>query len=107
MLSNSLSTSTLDSEVLASIRQAIVDFLRRCGLQYTNIMIDEVSYSECCQEAINRGFPMDGKYSLCPYMAAGVAMFNTFAHLPDRATYWCMHIRAICVVFLRPHDWSS
>jgi hypothetical protein len=29
---------------------------------------------------------MDGKYSLRPYMVVGVAMFNTYTYLPDRAT---------------------
>ncbi|KAG1729043.1 isoprenoid synthase domain-containing protein [Suillus lakei] len=100
MLSNSLSTSTLDSEVLASIRQAIVDFLRRCGLQYTNIIIDEVFYSECCQEAINRGFPMDGKYSVRSYIATGVAMFNTYAHLPDRATRMWICLLTVLVTWI-------
>ncbi|KAG0699516.1 isoprenoid synthase domain-containing protein [Suillus ampliporus] len=84
---NNWSTSTLDSDVLASIRQAVTKFLQRCGLQYMDIAIDEACYSECCQEAINRGFPMDGKHSIRPYMAVGVAiMSNAYAHLPDRAT---------------------
>jgi len=91
MSTNSLTTPTLrNGEVgLASIRQVIANFLRRCDLPYANvanITIDEVLYSECYQEAINRGIPMDGKYSLRPYMAVGVAMFNTYTYLPDRAT---------------------
>ncbi|KAG0694603.1 hypothetical protein DFH29DRAFT_311954 [Suillus ampliporus] len=82
-----LSTSTLDGDVLASVRQAIAGFLKRCGLQYMDIAIDEAWYSECCQEAINRGFPMDGNHSILPYMAVGVAiMSNAYDHLPDRAT---------------------
>ncbi|KAG1721924.1 isoprenoid synthase domain-containing protein [Suillus lakei] len=37
-------------------------------------------------EAINRGFPMDGKYSIRAYMDIGVAMAsNAYAHLPDDA----------------------
>ncbi|KAG1883952.1 isoprenoid synthase domain-containing protein [Suillus subluteus] len=92
MSSNSLATSILNNgEVtgLARIRQSIANFLQRCGLSYANIAntaIDKALYSECYQEAINRGFPMDGKYSLRPYMAIGVAMFNTYTYLPDRAT---------------------
>ncbi|KAG2368668.1 isoprenoid synthase domain-containing protein [Suillus spraguei] len=83
---NSLSTHTLDSGVLASIRQAITNFLQRCGLQYTDVTIDEAYYSQCCQEAINRGFPMDGKYSIRAYMNIGVAMASHgYAHLPDHA----------------------
>ncbi|KAG0699965.1 isoprenoid synthase domain-containing protein [Suillus ampliporus] len=88
---NSLSTSTvtLDSDVLASIRQDITNFYQRCGLQYTRVMLDEALYTECCQEAMNRGFPMDGQYSIRPYMIIGVAMINAYAHLPDRAaTMW-------------------
>jgi len=81
---NNLSTSTLDGKALASIRQSIAGFLQRCGLQYKNITLDEAWYSECCQEAINRGYPMD---SILPYMAVGVAiMSNAYDHLPDRAT---------------------
>ncbi|KAG2365190.1 isoprenoid synthase domain-containing protein [Suillus spraguei] len=90
MQSNSLTTSTLSNgEVLASIRQVIAVFLQRCGLPHVNtanIAMDEASYSECYQEAINHGLPMDGKYSLRLYMAVGIGMFNTYAHLPDRAT---------------------
>ncbi|KAG2043814.1 hypothetical protein BDR03DRAFT_940003 [Suillus americanus] len=33
-MSDDLFTSTLDGEVLASIRQCIADFFQRCGLQY-------------------------------------------------------------------------
>ncbi|KAG1883984.1 isoprenoid synthase domain-containing protein [Suillus subluteus] len=91
MTTNSLTTLTLSNDEvrLASIRQVIANFLRRCGLSYANIAnitIGETLYSECYQEAVNRGFPMDGKYSLRPYMAVGVAMFNTYVYLPDRAT---------------------
>ncbi|OJA12628.1 hypothetical protein AZE42_04473 [Rhizopogon vesiculosus] len=84
---DSLSTSTFDDK--ARIRQAIANFLQRCGLQYRGIifMLDEVMFNECCQEAINRGFPMDGKYSISPYIPAGVALAaNGYIHLPDHAT---------------------
>lgn len=83
---NRLPTSTLDGGVLTSIRQAIASFLRSCGSQYTDITIDEAYHSECCQEAINRGFPMDGKYSIRAYMDNGVAVAAYgYAHLPDPA----------------------
>ncbi|KAG1883939.1 isoprenoid synthase domain-containing protein [Suillus subluteus] len=82
MSTNRLPTSTLNG----NIRQAIASFLRHCGLQYTDIAIDKAYYSECCQEAINRGFPMDGEYSIRAYMDVGVAMAsNSYAHLPDPA----------------------
>ncbi|KAG1824355.1 terpenoid synthase [Suillus subaureus] len=81
---NNLSTSIFDGEVLENIRQSIAKFYQRCGLQYHNIALDEAWYSECCQEAINRGYPMD---AILPYMAVGVAiMSNAYDHLPDRAT---------------------
>ncbi|KAG2114302.1 uncharacterized protein F5147DRAFT_22622 [Suillus discolor] len=83
MSTNTHSISTLDGGVLAGIRQSIADFLRRCGLKYMDVAIDEAYYSECCQEAINRGFPMDGKYSIREYMDIGVAMAsNAYTHLP-------------------------
>ncbi|KAG1878761.1 hypothetical protein F4604DRAFT_1903023 [Suillus subluteus] len=83
-MSDNLSTSTLDGEVLASIRKSIAEFYQRCGLQYKNITLDEAWYPECCKEAINRGYPMD---AILPYMAVGVAiMSNAYDHLPDRAT---------------------
>lgn len=90
MQSNGLTTSNLNNgQALASIRRAITDFLRRCGLPHANIAnisIDRALYSECYQEVINRGFPMEGKYSLLPYMDIGVAMSHIYAYLPDRAT---------------------
>ncbi|KAG2127645.1 isoprenoid synthase domain-containing protein [Suillus bovinus] len=86
MSTDALSKSTLDDGVIASIRQNIANFLRRCGLQYIDVAVDEAYHSECCQEAINRGFPMDGKYSIREYMEIGVAMSsNAYAHLPDNA----------------------
>ncbi|KAG1810973.1 isoprenoid synthase domain-containing protein [Suillus subaureus] len=104
MQSNSLITPIFNNgQVLVSIRQATTDFLRRCGLPHANIAniaIDKVLYSECYQEAINRGFPMDGKYSLRPYMDIGVAVSHIYAHLPDRATrMWiCLFtILLICI----------
>lgn len=84
---NSLSISTLDDAVLASIRQEVADFLHRCGLQYQDFILDEALYAECLQEAINRGFPMNGEYSIRAHMANGVSMFCAgYAYLPDRAT---------------------
>ncbi|KAG2108015.1 uncharacterized protein F5147DRAFT_696252 [Suillus discolor] len=84
MIMNNLSTSTPDSEFLASIRQSIAEFLQRCGLQYKNIPLDEAWYSECSQEAIKRGYPMD---AILPYMPPAVAiMSNAYGHLPDRPT---------------------
>ncbi|KAG2362240.1 hypothetical protein BDR07DRAFT_1485034 [Suillus spraguei] len=81
---NNLSTSTLDANVLKSIRQSVAGFLQRCGLQYKNVTLDEAWHSECCKEAINRGYPMD---FILPYMAVGVAiMSNAYGHLPDHAT---------------------
>ncbi|KAG2060778.1 terpenoid synthase [Suillus hirtellus] len=81
---NSLSTSTLDGQVLASIRQSIAEFLQRCGLQYENTTLDEAWHSKCSQEAIKRGYPMD---AILPYMAIGAAvMSNAYDHLPDNAT---------------------
>lgn len=81
---NSLSASTFDRKVLANIRQSVAEFYQRCGLQYKNITLDEAWYSECCQEAINRDYPMD---AILPYMPVGVAiMSNAYGHLPDYAT---------------------
>ncbi|KAG2058651.1 terpenoid synthase [Suillus hirtellus] len=84
MTKNNLSTSTLDDKLLASIRQSIADFFQCCGLHYKNVTLDKSWYSECSQEAINRGYPMD---AILPYMDFGVAMTsNAYGHLPDRAT---------------------
>ncbi|KAG1835184.1 isoprenoid synthase domain-containing protein [Suillus variegatus] len=92
---NSLSTSTLDSKVLASIRQSITGFLQRCGLQYKNVPLDETWYSECCQEATKRGYSMD---AILPYMSIGVALTsNAYGHLPDRSTkMWICLFTVIC-----------
>jgi hypothetical protein len=61
---------------------------------------NETLYTECCKEAINRDFPMDGKYSIRPYMSCGVALSTTaYAHLPDRATLvWIAVISAAILV---------
>ncbi|KAJ8583621.1 terpenoid synthase [Rhizopogon salebrosus TDB-379] len=91
-------TTTLDNKALASTRQAIATFLQRCSLQYTTVTLDEDVYAECCQEAINRGLPMDGKYSIRPFLAVGVAIMSlTYAHLPDRSTgMWICLYTAVC-----------
>ncbi|KAG2137297.1 isoprenoid synthase domain-containing protein [Suillus cothurnatus] len=96
MSMNNLPTLTLDGEVLASIRQSIAEFFQRCGLQYKHVTIDETCYSECCKEAINRGYPMD---AILPYMPIGVAMMsNAYDHLPDRATkMWICLMTTVCV----------
>ncbi|KAG2142345.1 isoprenoid synthase domain-containing protein [Suillus clintonianus] len=98
----SLSTSAADCDVLAGIRHAIADFLQHCGLQYTPTTIDEELYNKCCQDAINRGFPMsDEDYSLRPYMVIGVTMSSiAYGHLTNPATrMWLCHFTAagICV----------
>lgn len=81
-------TCSVDSNVIASIRQTIAKFIQRCGLQYTPVVIDQALYTECCQEAINRGFPMSGgDYSIRSYMGTGVAMSSiAYGHLADHAT---------------------
>ncbi|KAG2114149.1 isoprenoid synthase domain-containing protein [Suillus discolor] len=95
MSTNTLSTSTPNDSHLASIRQTIANFLRRCGSQYTDVEIDKEYYCECCQEAINRGFPMDGKYSIRAYMEVGVAIAPSYAHLPDHAKMWMCLFTAV------------
>ena len=58
-------------------------------------MPDEVLYAECCKEAINRDFPMDGKHSIRPVAVSATA----YAHLPDRATMvWISVITAVLFV---------
>jgi hypothetical protein len=76
-------------------------------LQYKNTSLDEAWYSECSQEAINRGYPMD---AILPYMAVGVSIAsNAYGHLPDCATkMWiCLFTTvATCVddMMARPED---
>ncbi|OJA17559.1 hypothetical protein AZE42_09098 [Rhizopogon vesiculosus] len=53
------------------------------------------------KEAINRGFQMDGKSSIRPYIPAAVALAsNAYAHLPDHATkLWiCLLISVIICI---------
>jgi len=50
--------------------QALTSFYQRSGLKYEEFKLHEALYS--CQEAVNRGFPMTGTYSIRSYMAAGV-----------------------------------
>jgi hypothetical protein len=66
-------------------------------LRYQDIILDEALHTECCQEAIKRGIPMDGKYSVLPYMDIGVAMIaNAYAHIPERPTrVWICLVTAV------------
>jgi len=79
----------------------LANFLRRCGFQCGgNIFaLDEALYAECCKEAINRGIPMEGKYSILPYMPTAVALaVNGYAHLPDRETWmWICLLLSITI----------
>ncbi|KAJ8594643.1 terpenoid synthase [Rhizopogon salebrosus TDB-379] len=61
------------------------------------VKLDDALYTEFCQEAINRGFPMDGNYSIRPYMAVGVSTFcPCYNYLPDRATkMWICLLTAV------------
>ncbi|KAG0706252.1 isoprenoid synthase domain-containing protein [Suillus ampliporus] len=96
-----VSVSNLHDDVIASIRQDITNFLQRCGLQYVDVMLDETLYAECCQEAVNRGFPMDGDNSIRPWMVIGVAMMsNPYAHLPDRATRMWICLLTVVGVYI-------
>ena len=81
------------------IRHAVANFYQLVGSKYVEAKLDEALYNECCQEAMKRGFPMDGEYSIRPYMAIGVATYwHCYAYLPDRATkmwiclYTALHI---------------
>lgn len=81
------------------VRQAVANFYQLVGMKYEEVKLDEALYNECCQEAMDRGFPMEGKYSIRPYMAIGVATFwHCYKYLPDRATkmwiclYTALHI---------------
>ncbi|KAG2038805.1 hypothetical protein BDR03DRAFT_953621 [Suillus americanus] len=50
---------------------------------YTSLQVRPIC--KIC-EAINRGFPMDGEYSIRAYMDISVAMAsNSYAHLPNHA----------------------
>ncbi|KAG2068169.1 hypothetical protein BDR04DRAFT_1119910 [Suillus decipiens] len=50
--------------------------------------------------AISRNFPMDGKYSLRPYMDIGMAIFNTYAHIPGRVTKMWISLHTILIVYI-------
>lgn len=102
-------TCSVDSNVIASIRQTIAKFIQRCGLQYTLVVIDQALYTECCQEAINRGFPMSGgDYSIRSYMGTGVAMSSiAYGHLADHATGDKRWIICTISTNTRPRIWRS
>jgi hypothetical protein len=67
-------------------------------VQYEGYVLDEAWNAKCCQEAINRGIPMDGKYSIRPFMGIGVALTSTcYAHTDHATKMWICLFESVVI----------
>ncbi|KAH7928297.1 terpenoid synthase [Leucogyrophana mollusca] len=62
-----------NSDLVKGMRDAIFSFLHRCDIPYLESERDHHFYQRCCEEAIRRGYPMDG-YSVGTYLYMGATM---------------------------------
>ena len=72
---------------IQTTRDNIRSLLEQCSVAYEVTPFDEVLYQECIDDAIRRGYPVDGDLSVRTYLQEGVSFAATAGvHLPQRPT---------------------
>ena len=82
-------------------RDNIRSFLEKCDVVYEVTPFDEVLYQECIDDAIRRGYPVDGDLSVRTYLREGVSYAATAGvHLPHRPTQIWIALYTSCAIFV-------
>ncbi|KAF8557707.1 terpenoid synthase [Imleria badia] len=87
--------------LIQDIRSTIAPFFVRFNIPYEVVPFDDVLYQECVDEAIRRGYLMDGTPSVRTYLPGGVAYTTAAcAHLPHRPTQIWISLYTACIAYV-------
>ena len=82
-------------------RENIRLLLEQCNVAYEVTPFDEVLYQECIDDAIRRGYPVEGDLSVRTYLREGVSYAVTAGvHLPHRPTQIWIALFTSCAIFV-------
>ncbi|KAF9456360.1 isoprenoid synthase domain-containing protein [Collybia nuda] len=96
MMSGTIST-IIES---GAIRDIVGGFLERCAIPYPMIPYDLDFFRLSCEEASRRGYPLEGKNSLKPFIPGGVAIATTaYAHVKDLPTRIVICLFTACAIY--------
>lgn len=83
-----------------TIRNIVGGFLERCAIPYPMIPYDVEFFRLSCEEAARRGYPLEGKNSLKPFIPGGVAIATTaYAHIEDLPTRIAICLFTACAIY--------
>lgn len=86
---------------IESARGNIHSLLEQCHVAYEVTPFDEALYQDCIDDAVQRGYPVDGEQSVCTYLRDGVMYAATAGvHLPGRPTQIWIALYTSCAIFL-------
>lgn len=83
------------------MREDILLLLKQCDIPYQIVPLDADLYQECIDDAIRRGYPVDGDWSVRTYLRQGVAYAaNAGMHLPRHPTQIWIALFTSCAIFV-------
>ncbi|KAF8549268.1 terpenoid synthase [Imleria badia] len=89
-----------ESQIHAA-RENIHLLLEQCNIPYEVIPFDKELYQECIDDAMGRGYPVDGDKSVRTFLREGVVYAaNAGAHLPHRPTQLWIVLYMSCAIFV-------
>ncbi|KAH0831846.1 isoprenoid synthase domain-containing protein [Lanmaoa asiatica] len=88
-------------QLIQTARGNICSLLEQCNVLYEVTPFDEDLYQECINDAIRRGYPVDGNPSVRTYLREGVVYAATAGvHLPHRPTQTWIALYTSCAIFV-------
>ncbi|KAG9315972.1 isoprenoid synthase domain-containing protein [Chiua virens] len=88
-------------QLIQSARQNIHSLLEQCHVVYEITSFAEDLYQECIEDAVQRGYPVDGDQSVRTYLHEGVMYAATAGvHLPHRLTQIWIALYTSCAIFV-------
>jgi hypothetical protein len=88
-------------QLIQTARENIGSLLEQCHVLYEVIPFDEELFQECIDDAMGRGYPVDGDQSLRTFLREGVVYAATAGmHLPHRPTQIWIALYTSCAIYV-------
>ena len=85
---------------IQTIRTTIRSLLEQCDVPYRVAPYDHELHQECTDEAIRRGYPVEGDHSVCTFLRVGVVYAATAGRHHGRPTQIWIALYTACVIYV-------
>ncbi|KAG6382023.1 hypothetical protein JVT61DRAFT_655 [Boletus reticuloceps] len=90
----------LDLKEIQTIRGTLRSVLEQCNVPYKVTPYDHDLHRECIEEAVRRGYPVEGGLSLCTFLRVGVTYALAAAVHLSRPTQIWIALYTSCVIYV-------